>query len=319
MNSTKNTILVIMVAMLPILATAQTLKEANDAYSEASKIIAFNKEGTIELFEKALNICKSIGTEGDTLRWKIEGYMAGLYFEVGNTAYKDKKYEEAVPKLRKAQEVADLYKDESYKQRSTRLLANTYLLMGNNALKNNLLDTAIIYYQSSFSIEPKASIWFSISQIYLKKGNEDKMTTALDKAIELGKTDNDTATINKAGKLGRQYYFSQASAIQTKNAPKAIELLNKAVIYDPKFADAYYMKTLIAYKLKRWQEAADAANLAIANETDSRELPKIYFKLGWIYVYLKNAPDACSAFKQASKSKDYVDEAKLNMKNLKCN
>jgi tetratricopeptide (TPR) repeat protein len=319
MNSIEKTILLLVLALTPFFATGQTLKEANDAYSEASKIIAFNKEGTIELFEKALNICKSIGTEGDTLRWKIEGYMAGLYFEVGNTAYKDKKYEEVVPKLRKAQEVANLYKDESYKQRSTRLLANTYLLMGNNALKNNLLDTAIIYYQASFSIEPKASIWFSISQIYLKKGNEDKMTNALDKAIELGKTDNDTATINKAGKLGRQYYFSQASAIQTKNAPKAIELLNKAVIYDPKFADAYYMKTLIAYKLKRWQEAADAANLAIANETDSRELPKIYFKLGWIYVYLKNAPDACSAFKQASKSKDYTEEAKLNMKNLKCN
>jgi tetratricopeptide (TPR) repeat protein len=126
MNTIKKLVLAALISTLPILAGSQTLKEANDAYNEASKIIAFNKEGTIELFEKALKICKALGTEGDTTRWKIEGFMAGLYYEVGNTSYKDKNYKDAIPKLKKAIEVAEEYKDANYKQRSTRLLANSY-------------------------------------------------------------------------------------------------------------------------------------------------------------------------------------------------
>jgi tetratricopeptide (TPR) repeat protein len=319
MNSIKKAILAVIMFVLPFLAAAQTLKEANDAYNEASKIIAFNKEGTIELFEKALKICSTLGAAGDTTRLKIEGYMAGLYYEVGNTAYRDKKYEEAIPKLKKAMEVADIYNDQIYKQKSTRVLANCYYNLGNNAVNNNQLDTAIGYYQASIKIESKAYKWFNIAQIYLKKGDENKMSSTMDKTLELAKVENDTATIGKVTKLCRQYFFSQAKVQQTKSSAKAIEYLDKTVKYDPKFADAYWLKTQITYKLKRWQESADAANSAIANETDANERPKYYFKLGWIYVYLKDAPNACAAFKQASKSKDYAEEAKINMKNLQCN
>jgi tetratricopeptide (TPR) repeat protein len=319
MNSIKTTILGIMMFAMPFLASAQSLTEAKDAYKKASEIISYNKEGALELLEKALGICKALGAEGDTTRLAIEGFMPGLYFELANAQYKDKDYQDAIPKFKKAAEIADLYKDALYKQRSTRLLANCYLNLGNNAVKNNQLDSAIYYFQTSFDIEAKGSKWFSIAQIYLKKGNEDQMTSALDKSLELAKAENDTATISKASKLGRQYNYSQASTLQAKNGPKAIDYLNKTVFYDPKYADAYYMKTLLTYKMKRWQESAEAANAAIANETDPNELPKIYFKLGWIYVYLQKAPEACAAFRQASKSKDYADEAKLNMRNLKCN
>jgi tetratricopeptide (TPR) repeat protein len=319
MKSFKSTIFIFIIGMLPLLAPAQTLKDASDAYNEAAMLFSTDKESSVQLLEKALKICNSFGPEGDTIRQKIVGFLPGLYYELANVVYKDKKYEEAIPKIKKAAEVADLYKDELYQQRCTRLMANTYFYLGSNALKNNLPDTAVEYYQASIKLDPKAYKWFNISQIYLKKGNEEKMEDAMDKTLELAKTENDTASINKTNKLGRQYFYAQASAIQNKDGSKAIIYLDKAVRYDPKYADAYYMKFLIAYKLKRWQDAADAANLAIANETDPNELPKIYFKLGWTYVYLKKAPEACAAFKESAKSKDYVNEAKINMKNLQCN
>ena len=319
MNAIKRTIFSFIIVMLPFLVSAQTLKDASDAYNEAAMLFSTDKESSVQLLEKALKICNSFGPEGDTIRQKIVGFLPGLYYELANAVYKDKKYEEAIPKIKKAAEVADLYKDETYQQRCTRLMANTYFYLGSNAVKNNLPDSAIVYYMTSVRLDPKAYKWFNISQIYLKKGNEEKMEATMDKTLELAKTENDTASMNKTNKLGRQYFYAQASAIQTKNSAKAIDYLDKAVRYDPKYADAYYMKFLLAYKLKRWQDAADAANLAIANETDPNELPKIYFKLGWTYVYLKKAPEACAAFKESAKSKDYVNEAKLNMKNLQCN
>ena len=319
MNSFKSTIFAFIIVILPFLASAQTLNDANYFYNEAAMLFSTDKESSVQLLERALKICNSFGSEGDTIRQKIVGFLPGLYYELANTVYKAKKYEEAIPKIKKAAEVANLYKDELYQQRCTRLMANTYFYLGSNAVKNNLPDSAIEYYQVSIKLDPKAYKWFNISQIYLKKGNEEKMEDAMDNAILLAKNENDTATLNKTNKLGRQYFYAQASAIQTKNGAKAIDFLDKAVRYDPKYADAYYMKFLLAYKLKRWQDAADAANLAIANETDPNELPKIYFKLGWTYVYLKKAPEACAAFKESAKSKDYVNEAKLNMKNLQCN
>jgi len=319
MNTIKKLVFIALISITPLFAGGQTIKEANDAYTEASKIIAFNKEGTIELFEKALKICKALGTEGDTTRWKIEGFMAGLYYEVGNTSYKDKKYKDAIPKLKKAIEVAEEYKDQNYKNRSTKLLANSYYNLGNAAVNANKLDTAIAWYLESINTESKAYKWFNIGQIYLKKSDESKMEETMNKTLEMAKAENDTATISKTNKLCRQYFYSQGKFLQTKNTGKAIEYLDKAVKYDPKFADAYWIKTQICYKLKKWTDAADAGNAAIANETDSNEKYKYYFKLGWIFVYLQDGVKACDAFKHASRSKEFEEEARVNMKNLKCN
>jgi len=319
MNKIKKFVLVAIISSIPLFAGSQTLKEANDAYNEASKIIAFNKEGTIELFEKALKICKTLGAEGDTTRWKIEGFMAGLYYEIGNASYKEKKYKDAIPKLRKAIEVAEEYKDQNYKNRSTKLLANSYYNLGNAAVNGNKLDSAILFYMESINIESKAYKWFNIGQIYLKKSDEAQMEETMNRTLEMARSENDTATISKTNKLCRQYFYSQGKVLQTKNTAKSIEYLDKAVKYDPKFADAYWIKTQICYKLKKWTDAADAANSAITNESDANEKYKYYFKLGWIYVYLQDGVKACDAFKHASRSKEFEEEAKVNMKNLKCN
>lgn len=319
MNSLKKFCILALVLVMPNILSAQTLKDANDAYNEASKIIAFNKEGTIELFEKALKICDALGHEGDTTRWKIEGFMAGLYYEVANNSYKDKNYTSAIPKFKKAMEVADIYKDQNYKLKSTKLLANSYYNLGNYYINKNQLDSALDSYQKSTEIESKAYKWFNIGQIYLKKNMEDKMDEAMDKTLELAKSENDTATISKTRKLCRQYYFSLAKAQQGKSNEKVLIYLDKTVKYDPKFADAYWTKTQLDYKLKKWIDAADACNSAIANETDAREVYKYYFKLGWIYVYLQDGVKACDAFKHASRSKELEAEAKTNMANLHCN
>jgi tetratricopeptide (TPR) repeat protein len=197
-------------------------------------------------------------------------------------------------------------------------ISNSYYNLGNAYVNGNQLDSAILCYQSSMDIEPKAYKLFNIGQIYLKKADEVKMEELLNKAIELAKTENDTATISKSNKLGRQYFYSQGKVQQNKNTGKAIEYLDKAVKFDPKFADAYWIKTQICYKQKKWIDAADAANSAIANETDGNEKYKYYFKLGWIYVYLQDGVKACDAFKHASRSKEFEEEAKVNMRNLKC-
>ncbi len=298
---------------------AQTVRDAMDAYNEAYKLYSTDKEATIAKFEKALEICNALGAAGDTTRLKIEGFLPGLYYEVANNAYKEKNYPEAVVKLKKAAEVAARYKSDDYLQSSTKLLGNTYYLMGNNAVNTNALDSAIFYYKTSIQTDPRAYKWFSLGQVYFKEKNEASMGAAMDKAIGLGKNENDSATVAKASTLCRQYFYAKAYGVQKNNPAKAIEYLDKTVAYDPAYANAYYMKSLLAYNLKRYQESADAAKLAIANEKDKEQIAKIYFKLGWTYVYLKDGPNACAAFRKASESKTYVNEARKNMINLKCN
>ena len=319
MNAFEKTLVGALIAFLPIVSQAQTVKDASDAYNEAYKLYFTDKEATITKLEKALDICRKLGPVGDTIRLKIEGFLPGLYYEVANAAYKEKNYTGAVGILDKAIHVAVEYNSEDYHRSLTKLLGNSYYYIGNDAVTANSLDSALFYYQLSDKVEPRAYKWFSMAQVYLKKNDEEHMTSAIDKTIELGKSETDTVMEAKACNLGRQYYYAQGAALQSKDGVKAMVALDKAVSYEPSYANAYALKALIAYNLKKYQESADAATSAVAYETDPEKLAKIYFKLGFTYVYLKKGPEACAAFKKAAESKTYVNEARRNMQNLHCN
>lgn len=313
----KKTLLALLMAVLPFLATAQTLKDAVDAYNEGAKLFANDKEGAIAQFEKALNICKAVGTEGDSTRMKIEGFLPGLYFDVANTAYTAKKFYEAIEKGKKAEAVATRLNNDTYKDRSGKLLANTYFLLGNNGIRSNQLDSAVHYYNLSLEIDPKSVVWFNLAQAYLRKGDEAKMANAMNKTFELAKTENNADITDKATKVCTQYYYKQAAG-QMKNPAKSLEYIDKTLSYDPKFADAYYLKSIVLFQQKKFQESADAATQAIQNETNPDNLGKIYFQLGFAYNSMKKTSDACAAFKKAAEAKAYEAKAKENLKNLKC-
>jgi tetratricopeptide (TPR) repeat protein len=319
-------IITLLMFLLPLMLNGQTLTDAKAAYNKGAKTFTTDKDSTLIYFEQSLNICKTLGTTGDTLRMKIELYIPGLYLDLANASYRDKKYDEALTKCQKALEVAESYKDDKNKQRATKLLVSTNIAIGVNYYKTDL-DNAIKYWEAAVKLDPKLEkVWYNIAQAYMKKGDAEKMGVAMDKTFELAKAENDTATISKANKQCRDFYYKQGlNALNKNENTAALNSLNKSLSYDVKFADAYYIMATIYNKQAKSKEALETLNTAMKYETVTANIPRLYFQMGFAYVALKQNSDACTAFKKVvdSKDKDLAPKAsdiiKKNLNNCAAN
>ena len=297
-------IIALFLFLLPFMLHGQTINDAKDAYNKGAKTFSTDKDSTLIYWEQSLGICKTLGTAGDSLRMKIEVFIPSLYYELANASYKEKKYDEALTKSQKALQVAESYKDEKNKQRATKLITSINIAIGVNYYKNSDLDNAIKYWELAVNTDPKLEkVWYNIAQAYLKKGDAEKMSASMDKTFELAKAENDTVTIKNATKQCRDFYYKQALNAASKNENTvAITNLNKALGYDVKFVDAYYVMATIYNKLSKSKEAIEVINTALKYETVNTT--RLYFQMGYAYAAQKQNADACTAFKKVVDSKD---------------
>jgi tetratricopeptide (TPR) repeat protein len=297
-------IIALFMLLLPFMVNGQTIIDAKEAYNKGVKVFNTDKDSALFYFEQSLALCKTVGTPADSLRMKIEAFIPNLYFDLANASYKEKKYDEALAKGQKAMQVAESYKDDKNKQRVTKLLVASNFAMGNNYFRTNDLENATKYYEITVGLDPKLEkAWYNMAQAYLKKGDAEKMGAAMDKTFELAKAENDTVTIKNATKQCRDFYYRQAVTAAGKNENStAITSLNKALSYDVKYVDAYYVMATIYNKQSKSKEVIEVINNALKYE--SVNTPRLYFQMGYAYAALKQNSEACSAFKKVVDSKD---------------
>jgi len=292
--------------LLPLVLNGQTINDAKDAYNKGAKTFSTDKDSTLIYWEQGLSICKTLGTPGDSLRMKIEMYIPGIYYDLAYASYREKKFDEALKKLDKAMQVAEQYKDEKNIQKVNKLLPTANFGMGNNFFRKNDLDNATKYYEIAVQLDPKLEkAWYNMAQAYLKMGNAEKMAAAMDKTFELAKAENDTVTIKNASKQCRDFYYKQGLSAASKNEnATALTNLNKALSYDIKFVDAYYIMATIYNKQSKSSEAIEVINNALKYEASRAGTTRLYFQLGYAYAASKQTAEACSAFKKVVDSKD---------------
>jgi len=300
----KMKIIALLMFLLPFVMNGQTITDAKDAYNKGAKVYTTDKDSALIYFEQSLGICKTVGTEGDSLRMKIETYLPGIYYDIANAAYKEKKFDEALAKGEKASQIAEQYKDERNKQKVSKLLVAANFAQANNYFRSNDLENATKYYEITVKLDPKLSkAWYNMAQAYMKKGDAEKMSIAMDKTFELAKAENDTATIGRATKQCRDFYYKQGLAAFGKNENgNALSNFNKSLGYDAKFTDAMYIIANIYNKQTKSKEALEVCNTALKYETSATT--RFYFQMGYAYVALKQNGEACSVFKKVVDSKD---------------
>jgi tetratricopeptide (TPR) repeat protein len=292
----------LLLALVPIFAAGQTLNEAKEAYNQGAALFGTDKAGAIAQFEKSLDICKTVGADADSTRMKIEAILPGLYFDLANNDYKEKKFAESLPKFEKAKAIAETYNDGKTKQKCVKAMSAANFNLGNNSFKANDIDNALKYYEASVSYDPQyVKGWYMTGQAYIKKDNLEKALPAMDKTIELAVTTGDTATENKANSIVCDYLYKKAMTAFTKNdLSGSMGMLDKYLEYDTKNSEVYYVKALIFNKQSKWADAVKAGNNAINNLKIEANAPKIYIELGNAYTGLKQNGEACAAYKKAS-------------------
>jgi tetratricopeptide (TPR) repeat protein len=273
----------------------------------AAKINAGDFKSAITDFEEVIVLAEKLGPEGNDLKVKAQTQLPVLHYQVASAAMKNKKYEEAIPSLKKSIELADLYSNNAEtKGKALKYLPSLLTGVGSQKYKEQDLPLAMQNFDEALKYDPtygKAFLGKGI--IYADQLKEKEMLENLGKAIELSKASGDQKTVDLAQTRLGAYYINMGNMNLAEVDPEdadytpAIASFEKAISYNPAATDAYYMLSVIWNKSNEFDKALESAKKALAIETDATKIAAINFELGNAYFGSAEYPLACESFNKA--------------------
>jgi tetratricopeptide (TPR) repeat protein len=300
---------------------AQTKEDAGNAFNAVLELSKTDLPGAIVKMQDVLKMTTALGSEGDTLKMKVGTVLPVWQYNVGNNLIKEKKYNEAIKAFEKSDEFATTFSDANIKEKSESMLVKLYTNEGNNLLKAEKADEALVYLDKALKLDPDFSkAYFAKGQLYKKKGDNIKMQENMELAITSAKKSNDTVTENAAqNAIGLSLYQEGKTAFTKKAYGDAVEKLNKALTYEYKNKELYYLLATSNNSLKKYDEAIDAATLGLAMEEQTAvKMARFYYEIAKAYEGKKDTANACANYKKSAVG-TFKSSADYQMKTvLKC-
>lgn len=159
----------------------------------------------------------------------MDPYYRGIWFKLGNNAFRREQYGEAVELYRKERKVAR-EEEQAARQDIDRLRHRTALLqMGRAYMELGDVDSALLAYEEAIAIDPSyANAYSDLSVAYRYKGDYEKAIVYSRRALELDPENVD-------------YHYSLGLLLwQTGRAEEAVGYLKTAVEQRPRHPGAHY-------------------------------------------------------------------------------
>ena len=313
--------IVIFLMLITVAGYAQTKNEAITAYNEGVKLLQTDAAGALTAFEKCIELCNTLGEEGDETRALAEIQIPKLNYNIARKVMQAKDYEEAIAKFNIAIETAEKYNDSKVKSGAEKLLPQLHYIVGNSYSKSKDFENAHANYDKAIEYNPaNTKAYLGKGLAYREQKDVENMKTYLDKVIELGLNTNDPKSVETAEKVLQNTYFNAAvKALSAQNVEEAEEALKLTIDYGNQSVDAYYQLGKIYNSKKNFTEAINKINKAIELETgDDVAKAKLYYELATTYVGMGDTTAACDAYKKASYGA-YAENAKYQIEQvLKC-
>lgn len=299
---------------------AQTKEDAGNAFNAALELSKTDLPGAIVKMQEVLKMTTALGAEGDTLKGLAGNVLPVWQYNIGNNLIKEKKYSEAIAAYEKSGEFATTFSDENIKEKSENMLVKLYASEGNR-LKAEKPDDALVYLDKALKLDPDFSkAFFSKGQVYKNKGDNVKMVENMELAIKAAKKSNDTITENAAqNAIGMSLYQEGKTAFTKKAYGEATEKLNKALTYEIKNKELYYLLATSYNNLKKYDEAIQAAESGLPMEDQAADkLARFYYEIAKAYEGKKDVANACANYKKSAIG-TFKSSAEYQMKTvLKC-
>jgi tetratricopeptide (TPR) repeat protein len=300
---------------------AQTKEDAGNAFNAALELSKTDMAGAVVKMQEVIKMTTALGKEGDTLKMKAGTVLPVWQYNVGNNLIKEKKYTEAIAAFEKSNEFATTFSDANIKEKSENMLVKLYTSEGNNLLKAEKADDAIVYLDKALKLDPDFSkAYFTKGQVYKKKGDNVKMQENMELALASAKKSNDTVTGNAAkNAIGSSLYLEGKTAFTKKAYGEAVEKLNKAITYDYKNKELYYLLATSNNNLKKYDDAIAAANLGLPMEEQTADkMARFYYEIAKAYEGKRDVANACANYKKSAIG-TFKSSADYQMKTvLKC-
>lgn len=314
MNFVKRSLLTLAVATSFLTVSAQTMDDAGASFNNAVKLIETDVNGAIEAFKSTITLCEKVGPDADELKKQAMAQIPGLYYRNVLKANEEKNFQGAIDACQPALEAAQTYNDEATKSAVEKLLPQLYLALGLEQFKAKDYTGADASFSKSLELDPgniktmdfKLKV-YGVTEDYAKMSETLDAMTALDA--------NDELVVKGKDFVAKRYFIAGAKALKGKDNAGAADMLAKSVSYNED-AKAYNYLGIAYNGLKKWDEAIDALNKAIALETKDKS--DLYFQLGTALQGKGDNAGACDAFKKVTTGPN-VKGAEYQMKQvLKC-
>lgn len=299
---------------------AQEKNDAIKAFNAAVELMKTDAVGSIGSFENCIKICEQIGDSAYDIQVKVEQVLPGLYFQKANNLLTvDKKIDEAIAASKKTVEIAEKYNNAGVKERTERILVQAYSNKAAVYVANKEIEKAIQTYDSVLAISPdhQASL-YNKALMYRGIDNGSKFSETIDLYISKLKTPADTAKIEQAQKIARDYFrIAGGKSNQAAKYDEAMDLLTTASKYGYD-KNLYYQYASMYNKQKKYSLAAENAQKGLELETGKPEdKAKFYFELAEAQFNQGQKDNACESYKNA-KFGPFVQAATAQLKNLQC-
>ncbi len=304
------------------LAYSQTQQEAVDALKKGMQLKENgNLEQAIKYVEESLEIADSVGPRAEELKMKAGLQISKLYFDYGVELAGQKEYDNAIDNLSKAEETAIEYNRPGIEQKAKNIKAKLYRIKGVKNYSKGNYDEAIKYYDKAIASDSNyAKAYFYKALVYNKQKKDTEFINILDESIKVAKEQDDTETLEKANKVGKNHYYNKGvKAKKATNYKQALESFKKSVEYQ-EYEQGYYLLGLVNNELKQYDKAIEALNkgLELTSGEGSDIVSKFHFEKGRAYQGKNNKTEACAEFKKVS-SGSYQKSAQYQMNHiLKC-
>jgi len=322
-NKIKNLVTLVF-TVIAFTAFSQDINQAGELFNEGNQALKSNNfELAIEKYNDAMTMAEKLGEEGEMIVVGAQTQIPQLYYKIGVTDYKEKKIEKAIGEFEKAIEYGKKYNDTETITRAEETIPKLYYAQGNDFYKNDDYENALSSFSKAADISPDYSrAFWGLGLTYEKLDDTPNMKKSFEKALELAKAEGDTKMEDKITKTAKKFLQSSgAKKLQEQNWEGALVCLNASLDFDPENADTYYYVALANNGLKKWDDAADAAQKGI--EMSAKEnvefKAKFYYELGNALKGKGDNTKACEAYTQAKYGR-FVESAEYELTQvLKCN
>lgn len=303
------------------LSSAQTVKEAVEAYNAGATMIKENPAGALEKLYEALEISEELDYDGEETKVLAQSLIPMAHQQLAMIYYREKKMNDALEQLEKSRETAKEFGDQRTLQRVERTIPQLYNQMGSSKYRENLFEEAIENFKKALEINPNyPDPLLGIALSHEKSENYEQMLDYLKQTLDVSISINDRKKAEDATNKAVGYLFKNGDAAQkNKDFKTAIELFTKALEFDKTDGSIYFLLAINHGELKEWDKVVDYCNLALENPNEQIEKAGIYYQLGTAYQNLGKKNEACEAFSNTLSSA-YSAAAEYQMKEvLKCN
>lgn len=323
----KSIITLLVLSIMPISLTAQSLEEAQKAYNAG---VTANGEGNIEeaiaQFTTCIEACEYLveeeeDEEAQTLLDQVGMVVPKLYLQLGTTQLSEKDMENGIANVYKAKEFAGNYGDDATLKKASALIPQVHYKVAASKYKAGKLDEAITELDKAIAADNNyGPAYYLKAVVYKKKGDDETFTSVAKAGIEACQRDNDKKMEKKTSELARKHFLKKGNdAKGVKNYTDAEKFLTQSLEFNGNNTTALYLLAQTYVASKKYDDAIDAGNKAVESETKGEEAKaKIYMVIAEAQVAKGDNTAACSTYKKAAVGQ-YAELANYKIQHeLKC-